>query len=187
MSLTNFQCFNPQILMASPFFRMFSPFFQTPSSFQLFPSFSDHCPTPKAPPACDVPRRGSHLSWPPTSASFGGKMDPFHQEWGRCFHEMMDFTMKNDGFHQLQNRNGDFSEISRWNIGKNGNWSIKWWMNHDNLDDSRGYTWIYSQRTKWQFSIAMLNQSCWNILGDDSPSQSISTWGLGMVFIIYNL
>jgi hypothetical protein len=38
-------------------------------------------------------------------------MDPFHQEWGRCLYEMMDFTMKNGGFHQLQNRNADFSEI----------------------------------------------------------------------------
>jgi len=25
--------------------------------------------------------------------------------------KMVDFNMKNGGFHQLQNRNGDFSEI----------------------------------------------------------------------------
>ena len=65
----------------------------------------------------------------------------------------------------------------------NGGWTIWQFM---------WFTGIYmdiltlniSQRTKWPCSIAMLNQSCWIILGDDSPSQSVSTWGLGMVFII---
>ena len=140
---TNFQCFNPQILMVSPFFRMFSPLFQTPSSFQFFPPFSDHFPTPKVPPACDVPRRGSHLLWPLTSTGLvwtrkNGPISP--GKMGALPEQMVDFT--NFKIEMLT-----FAKFHDEKLGENGNWSIKWWMNHMTIyvihGDIHGYT--YSQ------------------------------------------
>jgi hypothetical protein len=74
------------------------------------------------------------INWPRLEE----KWTHFTRENGALPEKMMDFT----------NFQIEVVTLARFNDGKirkTGNLSIKWWMNHDNLGDSRGYTWIYSQ------------------------------------------
>ena len=136
---TNFQCFNPQILMVSPFFRMFSPLFQTPSSFEFFPPFRTIVQPPfrthlGRPSLWFSSRLATDINWP--------RLD--QEKWTHFTRENGSVAGTNGGFHQLQNRNADFREILRWKIREK--WELKHQMvdePYDNLCDSRGYTWIY--------------------------------------------